>query len=309
MRGEEALGCVGEHGLGLGDQLVELAAGADQRRGEVEHCVTAVVRPGDQPLLEQPAGEEPAQQPLALLGAEAAALLVADQLERPEVAGAAHVADDRHALLQLLEPLAQVALVLAHVLQDALALEDLDVAQRDRGGHRVAAERDAVKEHPALFVQRLGDPVADQHGAHRRVRGREALRACDHVGRRAVARRGEPLAEAPEPGDHLVGDERDAVAVGDRSQPGPVALRRQQRAARVLDRLGDDHRDCIRACLDDRALHLLEQLRAMGGRIVLQLVPVRVRVRDPDDRDRRRPERLLHRPHAVNDSAPSVTPW
>src|SRR3712207_8303559 len=49
---------------------------------------------------------------------------VAHQLQRPEVAGTPHVADDRHALAQLLEPPAQVALVLADVLEHAFALED-----------------------------------------------------------------------------------------------------------------------------------------------------------------------------------------
>ena len=71
---EEALGGVGQHGLGLRHQLVELAPAADQRRGEVQDGVAAVVGPRDQALLEQPAGEEPAQQPLALLGAEAGQL-------------------------------------------------------------------------------------------------------------------------------------------------------------------------------------------------------------------------------------------
>ena len=108
--------------------------------GEVQDGVAAVVGPRDQALLEQPAGEEAAQQPLALLGAEAGQLRVAHELERPEVAVAADVADDRHAVLQLVQALAQVALVLAHVLEHALALEDLDVAQGDRRRHRVAAE-------------------------------------------------------------------------------------------------------------------------------------------------------------------------
>ena len=39
---------------------------------------------------------------------------------------------------------AERALVLAHVLVEVLVLEHVEVRQRDRGGDRVAAERDAV---------------------------------------------------------------------------------------------------------------------------------------------------------------------
>ena len=295
---EEALRGVGQHGLGLRRHLLELLARADQRRGEVQHGVAAVVGAGDQALLEQPAGDEAAQQLLALLGREARAGRVAHQLQRPEEAGAAHVADDRHARLDALEQLAEHRLELAHVLEHALALEDLDVAQRDRGRHRVPGERDAVHQHPALFVQRLGDLVADDHGAHRRVGGRDALGARDQVRRDAVARGGEPLADAPEAGDDLVGDQRDAVLVAQRAQPGPVAVGRHEAAAGVLDRLGDQHRHGLRPGLDDRALDLVQQPRAQRGLVLGVGIAVAVGVGDPHDRDRRRAERLLHRPHA-----------
>ena len=159
-------------------------------------------------------------------------------------------------------------------------------------------KRDAVQQHPALVVERLGDPVGDQHGAHRRVGRGDALGQRDQVGRRPVARGGEPLAEAPEAGDHLVGDERDPVLVGDLAQAGPVALGRHEGAAGVLDRLDDDHRHRLGAGLDDRALHLVEQLGAVGGRVVLELVAEARWCSTRDDRDRRGAERLLHRPHA-----------
>ena len=142
--------------------------------------VAAVVRAGDQALLEQPAGEEAAQQPLALLGAEKRRVVgVAHELERPEVARRrARRRRSAAASLHALEQLADVALVRAHVLEHALALEDLDVAQRDRRGDRVPAEGDAVQQHPAVLVQRLGDPVGDDHRAHRRVGRRDALGAA-----------------------------------------------------------------------------------------------------------------------------------
>src|SRR5829696_1111802 len=89
--GEEARGGVGEDGLGLVGQLVELLAAADQRRRQVQHRVPAVVGPRDQPLLEQPAGEEAPQELLALVGGEPRAVVVAHELERPEEPRAAHV--------------------------------------------------------------------------------------------------------------------------------------------------------------------------------------------------------------------------
>ena len=159
-------------------------------------------------------------------------------------------------------------------------------------------ERDAVHQHPAVLVQRLGDLVADEHGAHRRVGGRDALRARDQVRRDAVARGREPLADAPEAGDDLVGHQRDPVLVAQRAQAGPVALGRDEAAAGVLDRLGDQHRHRLRAGLDDRALGVVEQPRAERGLVLRLGVAVAVGVGDPRDRDRRGAERLLHRPHA-----------
>ena len=76
--------------------LFELLGVGDQRRRQLDHRVAAVVGAADQPALVELAGEEAAQQLLGLLVVEALLrLLVFDQLDRVEVAGAAHVADDR----------------------------------------------------------------------------------------------------------------------------------------------------------------------------------------------------------------------
>ena len=56
-------------------------------------------------------------------------LRVGDELEREEVAGAAHVADDRD-VPEPFDALAEPRLVRAHVLEGALLLEELEVAQR-----------------------------------------------------------------------------------------------------------------------------------------------------------------------------------
>src|SRR3954462_5401292 len=96
---EEALRGFAQHGLGLGDHLLELLARRDQRRREMQAGVATVVGPRDQALLQEPAGKEAAQQLLALLGREAPVVVVAHQLQCPEEPGAAHVADDRDPLL------------------------------------------------------------------------------------------------------------------------------------------------------------------------------------------------------------------
>ena len=89
----------------------------------------------------------------------------------------------------------QVRLVRADVLEDAVALEDLEVAQRDRGAERVPGERDAVHERALLVVvERCGDAVAHHHRAHRGVGGGEALRGRREVRRHAEALDAEPLA-------------------------------------------------------------------------------------------------------------------
>ena len=98
------------------------------------------------PAPEQLAGDEAAQQVLGLRVVEALLrLAVLDELDRLEVARAADVADDRD-VAQAVEHRAERGLVGAHVAAEVLALHDVDVRERDRGGDRVAAEREAVGE-------------------------------------------------------------------------------------------------------------------------------------------------------------------
>ncbi len=69
----------------------------------------------------------------------------------------------------------------------------------------------------------------------------------------------EPVADAAEARDHLVGAEQDPVAVADLAHALEVALRRCERATRVLHRLHDHHRDRARPGGDDRLLEIVEQ--------------------------------------------------
>src|SRR5215213_5846364 len=129
---------------GLGEHLaqdavddLELLAVRDQRRRELDDGLAAVVGAADEAVLEELARHEAAEELLALLVGEALLrLLVLDELERLEVPRAAHVADDRQVLLELVEHRAELALLRAHVATQVLALEDVEVAERNRSRHR-----------------------------------------------------------------------------------------------------------------------------------------------------------------------------
>ena len=98
---------------------------ADQRRGELDDRVAAVVGAAVEALVVERLGDEAVEQPLALLGVEGLlGGLVLDQLDPVEVAVAADVADDRQ-VEQPLEGGAERGLVGQDVLEDLLVLEDL----------------------------------------------------------------------------------------------------------------------------------------------------------------------------------------
>ena len=83
----------------------------------------------------------------------------------------------------------------------------------------------------------------------------------DDVGPDVVPLRREPVADAAEGGDHLVGREEDVVAVAERPHAGPVARRRDERAAGVLHGLHVDEADRLGIHLEDRPLELVEEDR------------------------------------------------
>src|SRR3954451_3500390 len=258
-----------------GLHLLELLGAGDERRRELDDRVAAVVGAADEAPAEELAGEEAAQHRLGLLGAEGLPrLAVLDELDRVEVAGAADVADDRD-VAQRLEHRAEVGLVLADVLEQALALEDVEVGERDRGAHRVPAPRDAVGEGVRALEERLHDAVAGDDGAHRGVRARQALGRRDHVGQVVVLLGAEHVAQPAVGADDLVGDQQDVVLVADLADALEVALGRSEAAAGILDRLHDHGRDRVGALeLDAVRDGLREVLGAVAGR---QAVEVRVR--------------------------------
>src|SRR6185369_1991814 len=129
---ERALDGLGEHVAEDADDLVHLRLAGDERRRDLDHRVAAVVLAADEPGLEEPRREEAAQERLALVVVERRPrLLVLYELDGVEEAGATDVADDRQ-LEQRLELRTERVLRVAHVLDDSLALHDLDVLERDR---------------------------------------------------------------------------------------------------------------------------------------------------------------------------------
>src|SRR5919108_1681456 len=167
--------------------LPKLLGVADQRGRQLDHRVAAIVRAADEPTTEELAGEESAQEPLRLLIAEAGLrLLVLDQLDRVEVPVAAHVADDRD-VAKGVEHGPELSLLSPHVPAQVLALEQVEVRHRYRGGDGMTGKGEAVGEALLAVHEGLGDPVRGDQPAHRRVRRGEGLGHRDDVGAVAVA--------------------------------------------------------------------------------------------------------------------------
>src|SRR5205807_995832 len=94
--------------------------------------------------------EKTTQQRLRLvIGERLARRLVLDELERPEVAGAAEVADDVQ-LEERRELGAEALLRVGYMLDDALPFHDLEVLQRHRAADGMTTERDPVRVHGRL---------------------------------------------------------------------------------------------------------------------------------------------------------------
>ena len=138
-------------------------------------------------------------------------------------------------------------LVLAHPPEQVLALDQIEVGERDGGGHRMAAERQPVREVGRLRLERRRDALGHDQRAHRHVGRGQALRRRDQVGHVIEALPAEPRAQPAPRADRVVGDQQHAVAVADLAHALEVARRRDQAAARVLHRLEDHGRDGLAA--------------------------------------------------------------
>ena len=111
--------------------------------------------------------------------------------------------------LERAQALEHVVAELARALRQPLALDDVEVRERDSGADRMAVVREPVPECGA--VEELEHAVADEHRTHRDVPARERLRGHDHVGVDPVPLRTEPVAGSSVRRHDLVEDEQDAV--------------------------------------------------------------------------------------------------
>ena len=113
----------------------------------------------------------------------------------------------------------------------------------------------------------------------RRIGGCDPLGQRHHVRLDPIAGAAEPVADPPEPADHLVRHQQDAVLVADLADAVEVALRRHDRTAGVLDRLEDDRGHRRGVLVSDDAVDLVRALERAGGRIGAVRAPVAVRHR------------------------------
>ena len=89
----------------------------------------------------------------------------------------------------------------------------------------------------------------------------DSLGGGDDVGHNPETVRAEAGAEAAECGNHLVEDQQDAMAFGDRPQPFEVAHRRHQDACRSGEGFDDDRRDGRGVVDRDDAFQLVGEVR------------------------------------------------
>jgi len=126
----------------------------------------------------------------------------------------------------------------------------------------LSAPVQAAREHAdggTRIGHRLVDLVADVQRGHRHVGRGQHLGHGDHVGLEVEHLRAERLAEPPEAGDHLVGDQQDVVLLQDGLDPGEVAGRRHHHAAGALHRLRDEGGHRLRPLALDGVFQFLRQ--------------------------------------------------
>ena len=142
----------------------------------------------------------------------------------------------------------------------------------------MAAEGDPVRERGLLLrEERLDRALVGDEGAERRVCRGDPLGHGHHVGLDPVAGRPEPVADAAEAADDLVGHEQEPVLVADLAHALEVALGRGDRAGRVLDGLENDRRDGLRPLVLHDAVDLVGALQVAAG--LLRAVRAAVAVR------------------------------
>ena len=155
-------------------------------------------------------------------------------------------------------------LELRRALDEALALEDVEVDERGHARSRVPGVRAAVQERRRGFVpERRAHAAAHHDGAERHVARADPLRARHQIGREAVSLAAEPAPEPSEARDHLVCNEQHVALAADSLDSGPVAVRWWDHPAGADHRLADE---C--GCA---AAELVEDAGEVGRVVVLHL--------------------------------------
>ena len=154
---------------------------------------------------------------------------VVHELEAPQQAAAAHLADDRRARADLPQAGLQASAHRGDVGEHVLVADDADELARDRAAERVARERVAPRE----AVRRGHEDVATWPAAAMPEKGRmpdvTPLANVTMSGLKSQCCDAEPGAGAPEGRDRLVADQQHLVAVADLAQPLEVAVGRHDR--------------------------------------------------------------------------------
>jgi hypothetical protein len=94
----------------------------------------------------------------------------------------------------------------ADALDDPLVLQNTDVTNRNGTRHWMPGIRVAVVKLTALFDEDLGYAVSNHDTAQGLIARSDALRHSHKVGTEPEVLVPEPMPEAPETADHLIGD-------------------------------------------------------------------------------------------------------
>src|SRR4029079_6439947 len=161
-------------------------------------------------------------------------------LDRGGEAGAADVRNSRELREGRHEP-AELRLEGCGTLDEAFALDDVDVDEAGDAGARMAGVRFSVqKRGRRLGPERGADAPARDHRGEGDVSGADPLRTRHEVGDEAIALAGEPASETSEAGADLVRDEENVALSADPRPRGPVPIGRRDTATGTDHRLADE---------------------------------------------------------------------
>src|SRR6185503_20336285 len=133
--------------------------------------------------------------------------------------------------LQGVDSVAEFWLERAPAFKETFIAIEIESRQSRSRCKRMAGVGIAVEEIDGvgrLGLEGLIERVLDDDAAHRHGAVGDALGEGDHVRDNAIALSGKGIAEAAEAGDHLVEDEKNAVAVTERTQAGQIILGRRK---------------------------------------------------------------------------------